>query len=104
MALPARPRKRPPSHPGEVAGDILDEQRLSVRGAAKALGMTHSALDKVLKGKIGVTAETAVRFGRYFGNGARLWLDLQADYDLYRAERDLGAELRAIAPLPRDAD
>jgi antitoxin HigA-1 len=102
MALPARPRQRPPFHPGAVAADILDEQRVSLRGAAKALGMTHSALDKVLKGVSPVTVDTALRFGVYFGNGPDLWLDLQNAYDIDRAKVRLAASLRAIKPLPHD--
>jgi addiction module HigA family antidote len=102
MAFPARPLQRPPSHPGTVAADILDDVGVSVRGAATALGMTNTNLDKILKGERPVTAETAVRFGVYFGNGPDIWLRMQADYDVHQAQRALAAELKKIAPLKKD--
>lgn len=99
MSYPARARKRPPSHPGEVAADILDDQRVSVRHAAKAIAMSHNGLNKVLKGQSPVTPETALRFGVYFGNGPDLWLNLQHDYDLYHGRIALADALKKIEPL-----
>lgn len=99
---PAGERKRPPSHPGAVAADILEDRRVSLRTAAKAIGMSPSGLGKVLTGNSPVTAATALRFGAYFGNEARFWLELQNDFDLHQAEAELRATLRTIVPLPKD--
>ena len=102
MALAARPIKRPPIHPGEIAWDAVKDSGLSVRAIATALGMKNTNLDKIFKGLRPVTAETAVRFGVYFGNGPDIWARMQADYDVYHATRELGAELKKIKPIPRD--
>jgi addiction module HigA family antidote len=90
-----------PQHPGAVIADILDDQRVSWREAAKAIGMSANGLHKVLAGKGPVTAETAVRIARYFANdeGAALWLNIQQAYDLWHARAKLKAELAKIVPL-----
>jgi addiction module HigA family antidote len=98
---PAGERKRPPSHPGAIAADILDDCRVSLRGAAKAIGLSPNGLGKVLRGESPVTVETALRFGAYFGNGAEFWLGLQQDHDLYRARVAMAAVLKTIEPLAR---
>lgn len=95
----AGPRKRPPTHPGAVAADILDDVGVSARQAAIAIDMTPAGLGKVLNGKGPVTPETALRFGVYFGNGPELWLNLQQDYDLWHARIALAALLKKIEPL-----
>lgn len=101
-SLPVGRITRPPSHPGEIIADILDDNRVSMRAAAKAIGMSPTGLEKVLKGKSPVTPETALKLEAYFGNdgGAVLWLDLQRDYDLARARTALAGKLAAIVALP----
>lgn len=101
-AMAAKRAARAPDHPGALAADILDEQRLSARAAAKALGMSHTGLVKVLNGESPVTASTALRFGAYFGNGPALWLNLQQAYDLWHAERELAGALKKIVPIEQD--
>ena len=101
-SLPAGERKRPPLHPGQIIAGILEDQRLSARAAAIAIGMTPQALSNVLKGKSPVTPGTALRIGTYFGNGPDLWLNLQADYDLYQTRAALAGKLAKIVPLPRE--
>jgi antitoxin HigA-1 len=96
---PAGPRKVAPLHPGRVIAGILDDQRISVRAAARAIGLSHNALANVIAGKSAVTAEMALRIGTYLGNGAQLWLNLQQDYDLWHAERAMRDELGKIAPV-----
>jgi addiction module HigA family antidote len=98
-SYPARPPKIPPQHPGVVLADLLDEQRISLRKAAEAIGMSHSGLDKVLKGTSPVTPETALRLGTWLGNGPELWLNLQQAYDLWRAREQLGDALGKIKPV-----
>jgi addiction module HigA family antidote len=79
----------------------LIEDRASLREAAKAIGVSHTGLQKVLDGTNGVTAQMALRFAAYVGNerSARLWLDMQRDYDLWIHGDKLRAELKAIKPL-----
>jgi len=98
---PARPRKVAPLHPGAVAADVLEERQVSLRQAAKAIGLSPTGLSKVLTGKSPVTPETALRFGVYFGNGPEIWQRLQNDYDLWHAGAAMKAELRKIKPLQK---
>ncbi len=100
-SIPAGPIKRAPLHPGEVIADILDDNRISMRAAAKAIGMSPTGLEKVLKGKGPVTPDTALRLEAYFGNEhPELWLDMQQNYDLYHARARLAGALKKITPLP----
>jgi addiction module HigA family antidote len=84
-----------------VIADIIDTNRVSLRAAARAIGMSAPGLEKVLKGRGPVTAGTAARLEAWFGNegGAVLWLTMQRDYDLWHARQALRAELAAIVPL-----
>jgi len=96
---PARPLKRPPTHPGEVLADALESAGISARQCALAIGMTPANLGKVLGGKGPITPETALRLGQYFGNGAELWANMQRDYDLWHSAKALEADLARIKPL-----
>lgn len=100
----ARERRRAPVHPGPTAASILAEHHVSARQAAIAMGgMTPAGLGKVLNGTAPVTAETALRFGVYFGNGPALWLGLQADHDLWHKAEAMRTELDKISPLKNKA-
>lgn len=93
-------RNRPPTHPGEVLReDVLPALKLSVSAAARALGVSRQTLHAILKGSAGVSPEMAVRIGRMCGNGPRIWLDVQSEYDLWHAERKLADEIKRIPEL-----
>lgn len=94
----AGPRRRPPTHPGQIVASALDELHVSLRAAAAAIGVTPSALGNVIRGKTSVTPETALRLGVYFGNGPELWLGLQQDSDLWPAREAMRSALAAIRP------
>ena len=96
---PARAPKVAPLHPGAIIADIMDEQRISLRAAAKAIGMSPTGFDKVLKGVSPVTPHTALRIGTWLGNGPELWLNLQNAYDLWHARKAMQGDLKAIKPL-----
>lgn len=89
--------KFPPTHPGALLrDDVLPALRLTVTAAARQLGVTRQTLHRILAGKAGVTAEMAVRLGKFCGNGPHLWLRLQQDYDLWRAARALKRKIKRI--------
>jgi len=92
-----------PVHPGEVLReDYLVPLGLSANALAKALGVTATRINDIVRERRGMTADTALRLARYFGGDARSWLDLQAAYDLRRAEIDSAASIRkAVRPRPR---
>ena len=82
----------PVSHPGRLLKRELDARRLSANRLALALGVPLGGVTGILNGRRSITAETAVRLGRYFGNSSRFWLELQSQYDISLAERDRGAK------------
>jgi len=67
---------------------------MSVNQLAKALGITATRLNDVVRGRRGITADTALRLARYLGTSAEFWLGLQLEYDLRTARR---TRLREIA-------
>ncbi len=77
-----------PVHPGEILReDVLPALPMSKTAVAAALGISRQTLYDILNEKQPVTAETAVRFGKLFGNGAAFWINLQRSHDLAVAER-----------------
>ncbi len=79
------PMKNPP-HPGRIIkSDCLEPLGLSVTAAAKVLGVTRQALNNVVNGKAGISAEMAIRLAKAFGSTAETWLRLQANYELAEA-------------------
>ena len=96
--LPARlPLKREPTHPGEILReDVLPALRMSVSQAARELGVSRQLLHRILAGSAPVSPETAVRLGKWAGNGPALWLGMQQAFDVWHAERALSAEIERI--------
>jgi addiction module HigA family antidote len=91
------PANRIPTHPGAILReDVFPALKVSVAGAAKALGVSRQMLHRILAERAPVTPEMAVRLGKFCGNDPDLWLSLQMKYDLAMARRQLGAALRRI--------
>lgn len=89
----------PPSHPGDTLADELEARGLTANALALKLRVPANRITDIVRGKRALTAETALRLGRYFGTGAKFWVDLQAAYDLAIAERDHGATVdREVDP------
>jgi addiction module HigA family antidote len=86
-----RRMKRPPTHPGEMLlEEFLKPLRMTQAAAAKRMGMSTNRLNELIRGKRGVTAETALRLAALLGTSPEFWMNLQATWDLwhaYRAER-----------------
>jgi len=92
-------KKLPPVHPGEILREeFLGPMNLSPYTVARALGVPRTRIERLANEQTAMTADTALRLARYFGTSAAFWLGIQTQYDLERAEDDLGAELRKIAP------
>ena len=88
-----------PVHPGEVLKhDFMEPLGLSAAALAKAVGVTPARINEIVRGRRGVTAETALRLARYFNTDARSWMTLQDRYELDIAARDKAEALRAIRP------
>lgn len=96
------PNRMPPVHPGEILEHELEELALSANAFAKALGVPTNRITAILRGTRGVTADTALRLGRYFGTSPRFWLNLQQSFDLKIAEQRSGKAIEATVK-PRAA-
>ena len=86
--------KLPPVHPGEVLlEDFMKPLGLSCYRVAKDIGVPTLRISQIVRGQRAVSADTALRLGRYFGTSANVWLGLQADYDLEVAQAHLAPRL-----------
>ncbi len=91
---------RNPPHPGEVLRDgVFTDTGITVTDFAKRIGVTRVALSRVLNGKGGISADMAVRLSAALGGSAESWLHMQADYELWQAEKALKREVAKIEPL-----
>ena len=81
-------RMKNPPHPGEsVRSDCIEPLALTVTEAAALLGVTRQALNNLLNGKSGISAEMAFRLDKAFGGNAETWLRLQVAYDLAQVRK-----------------
>jgi len=97
--------KLAPIHPGEVLlEEFLKPMNLSQNRLSLDISVHPRRINEIVLGKRGITADTALRLARYFGNSPQFWLGLQADYDLDIAEDNLGdrldREIKAHAVYP----
>lgn len=91
------------THPGEMLlEEFLKPLGLSQKELALALRVPVTRISQIVKGKRGVSPDTALRLGRYFGNSAELWMNLQSLHDLTKAKMELGKKIE-IEVLPRSA-
>ncbi len=89
-----------PVHPGVYLKELLDELELSQYRLAMGLGVPAMRINHVVNGKRPVTAELALRLGRYFGQNPRYWINLQSRYDMDVTEDALAEKVaREVRPL-----
>ena len=89
----------PAVHPGRLLRREMMERNLSANRLAIDLGVPSGRITDILNGRRSITADTAIRLGRYFGNSPQFWLDLQSQYDIAVIERERGAEIaRRVRP------
>jgi antitoxin HigA-1 len=87
---------REPIHPGEILADELNEIGISAAELARQINVPANRISQIISGKRSITADTALRLGRWFGTGPNLWLNLQQSYDLDVAKLELGKDLEGI--------
>ena len=87
-------------HPGEIIREeFMIPMGLSANALAKALHVPPPRINDVVRGRRGVSADTALRLARYFGGDARSWLNLQAAYDLQITQLAVGERIeREVTP------
>ena len=89
----------PPIHPGEILSEeFLLPMGISQYKLAKAIGVDPRRIHAIVHGDRSITAETALLLSRFFGNSAKFWVGLQAQYDLDTAADRLGPRLEAVTP------
>jgi antitoxin HigA-1 len=80
-------------HPGRLLKREIQERKLSANRLALDLGVPSGRITDILNGRRSITADTAVRLGRYFGNSALFWINLQSQYDIAVVEGKHGDEI-----------
>ncbi len=80
-------------HPGRFPKREITARNISANRLAIDLGVSSGRITDILNGRRSISADTAVRLGRYFRNRAQFWLDLQSQYDIAVVERERGAEI-----------
>ena len=77
-----------PLHPGLVVKDaLIDHTGLSITEAAAHLGVTRTTLSRLLNGHTGISPEMALRLSKFFNNSIEMWVNLQAQYDIWRVQQ-----------------
>src|SRR5205085_12477527 len=104
--MPMKPNKLPPVHPGEVLlEEFLKPLSISQYRLARNISVPPRRVNEIVLRKRSVSADTALRFSRFFGTSAEFWLNLQSQYDLDVETDRLGGRLEAevVRFTPRSA-
>jgi len=98
-------RRLAPVHPGEVLlKDFIEPMGLTRYKVAKAINVQQRRIDEICAGKRAITADTALRLARLFGMDAQTWMNLQGQYDLEMAERQLRKRIdKEVTPITEAA-
>jgi addiction module HigA family antidote len=87
-------------HPGEVLREeFMKPLNLSAYKLAERCRVPHTRIERIAEEKTGISADTALRFGKVFGTTPDFWLNLQSHYDMLAAEKVIGKELKKIEPI-----
>ncbi len=83
-----------PIHPGEILfEDFMKPMEVSINRLARDTAVPPGRISAIVNGKRAISADTALRLGKYFNVSPEVWMGLQADYDLRLAQRDIGDEV-----------
>ena len=86
-------------HPGEILNfEILEPLEITAYRLSKDLNIPQTRISEIIKGNRRITADTALRLSKYFGNSAKFWLGLQDDYDIEEIKKLKKSELNEIKP------
>lgn len=87
-----------PIHPGDILAEKLDKLEMSAAELARAVHVPTNRISQIIAGKRSITADTALRLGRWFGISPHVWLKLQHSYELYMARKKIASLLDKISP------
>ncbi|MCK1712675.1 MULTISPECIES: HigA family addiction module antitoxin [unclassified Bradyrhizobium] len=91
---------REPTHPGEHLAEELRELGITAAELARQIDVPVNRVTGIINGQRGITADTALRLAHWFGMSPQFWMNLQQQYELRLAEKEVGAR---VASLPRRA-
>ncbi|OGI55133.1 MAG: addiction module antidote protein, HigA family [Candidatus Muproteobacteria bacterium RIFCSPHIGHO2_02_FULL_60_13] len=92
--MAAKQKLLKPIHPGEIMlEEFMRPMDISINRLASDIAVPPGRISTIVNGKRAITADTALRLGKYFGVSPEVWMGLQADYDLRVAQRAIGAEV-----------
>ena len=86
---------RPPIHPGEILADELKELGVTATELSRQIKVPTNRVTQIIHGMRGITGDTALRLGHWFGTSAQFWLNLQTAYDIRLAEEKIGKKIVA---------
>ena len=93
-----------PMHPGEgLCEEFMVPSGLTAYAIAEACHVPHTRIERIAREEMGISADTALRLGRYFGMDPQMWVNLQTDYDILTARAAMGDEVERITPPDREA-
>ena len=90
---------RTPIHPGEHLAEELKELDMSAAELARQIDVPVNRITAIINGERGVTADTALRLGHWFGTTAEFWLNLQTLYELRLARQEVGERVRKLPTM-----
>jgi addiction module HigA family antidote len=93
---------RTPIHPGEILRNELEEIGITGTELSRRLKVPENRIPQIVAGKRSITADTALRLGKWFGTTPAFWLNLQKSYELRKAARDIGKEIDTIPTRSRE--
>ncbi|MDD1534264.1 MULTISPECIES: HigA family addiction module antitoxin [unclassified Bradyrhizobium] len=92
---------RTPIHPGEHLAEELRELDITAAELSRQIDVPVNRITGIINGQRGISADTALRLGHWFGTSPQFWMNLQQQYELRMAEKEVGAQ---VASLPRRAN
>ncbi len=91
-------------HPGEILSEeFLIPLEISAYRLSKEIAIPQTRISEIIKGNRRITADTALRLSKFFGNSAKFWLGLQDDFDIEEESRQKDKELKTIKQFDRNA-
>lgn len=91
---------RPPIHPGEILVEELKELGVTPSELSRQIQVPTNRITQIIHGMRGITGDTALRLGHWFGTSAQFWLNLQSAYDIRLAEEKIGKEIGRLPTRP----
>ncbi|MDC9719824.1 MAG: HigA family addiction module antitoxin [Gammaproteobacteria bacterium] len=84
-------------HPGEHLHEFVEEFEITRYRLAREIHVQQTRVNEIINGNRSITADTAVRLGRYFGTSALFWMNLQTQYDVAEAEKNITESIQCVA-------